>query len=123
MNKRESGSGSISPAELPIMKVLWEKGELSSPKIFEEIEGNVSTLKTLLKRLVDKGAVGTHQINSRTYMYYPILSREDYINQERRGFLARVFDGSKNRMLLNFVKEEKISRSDIEKLLEMIEED
>lgn len=105
------------------MKVLWEEGELSSPNIFAGMEGNPSTLKTLLKRLVDKGTVGTNQINSRNFTYYPLLSREEYIAEERESFLKRVFDGSKKKMLLNFVKEEKISKRELEELLEMIEED
>ncbi len=112
----------ITSSELPIMKVLWEKGELSSPEIFENLDGNISTLKTLLKRLVDKGAVGKNKLNSRAYTYYPIVSESEYINSERKGFISRVFDGSKNKMLLNFVKEENISKSDIEKLLEMIDD-
>ncbi len=112
----------IANAELPIMKVLWQRGELTSPEIFEDIDGNVSTLKTLLKRLVDKKAVGTNKLNSRSYTYYPIISENEYIRAERKGFISRVFDGSKNKMLLNFVKEEEITRSDIEDLLKMIDE-
>ena len=45
---------SIADAELPIMKVLWEKEDLTSPEIFANMTGNKSTLKTLLKRLVKK---------------------------------------------------------------------
>ncbi len=113
----------IANSELPIMKILWKNGELTSPQIFDYLEGNSSTLKTLLKRLVDKKLVGVNRINSRSYSYYPLVSRSDYINHERKGFLKRVFDGSKNKMLLNFVKEENITRQDIEKLLDLIEED
>ncbi len=112
----------IANAELPIMKVLWEKGELTSPEIFGEMKGNVSTLKTLLKRLVDKGEVGINKINSRTYKYYPITTKKEYINSERKGFISRVFDGSKSKMLLNIVKEENITKEDIKKLLKMIED-
>lgn len=112
----------IADAELPIMKVLWEQGELTSPEIFAHLEGNKSTLKTLLQRLVGKGAVKATEINSRSYRYSPVLSRQDYINQERSGFLQKVFDGSAQKMLLNFVKEEKITRDDLQKLLDIIEE-
>ncbi len=114
---------SIANSELPIMKILWEFGELTSPEIFEHLDGNISTFKTLLKRLVHKGAVGVNEITSRTYSYYAILTRRDYIAYERKGFLRRAFDGSKKKMLLNFVKEENISRKDIEDLLELIEEE
>lgn len=114
---------SIADAELPIMKILWDKGELTSPEIFANLEGNKSTLKTLLKRLVEKGAVKASEINARTYRYSAAVSREHYIRRERKNFLQKVFDGSKQKMLLNFVREENISKADIEELLRMIEEE
>lgn len=114
---------SIADAELPIMKVLWEKDNLTSPEIFADMEGNKSTLKTLLKRLVEKGAVKAIEINSRTYRYSAVISEEEYISRERTGFLQKVFDGSREKLLLNFVKEENITRDDLKKLLQMIEEE
>lgn len=112
----------IADAELPIMKVLWDKDALTSPEIFADMPGNKSTLKTLLKRLVDKGAVRAEQISSRTYRYSAVVSREEYVNYERGGFLQKVFDGSREKMLLNFVKEEHMTREELEKLLDLIEE-
>lgn len=113
----------IADSELPIMKVLWEKGELTSPEIFADMDGNKSTLKTLLQRLVAKGAIKATEINSRTYKYSPLVTRDEYTNTTRRSFIQKVFDGSAETMLLNFVKEEKISREDLQKILEMVEED
>ncbi len=113
----------ITSAELPIIKKLWDRGEMTSPEIFEEMEGNVNTLKTLLKRLVNKGSVNVNKVNSRTYSYYAAITRADYLNYERKGFLNRVFDGSKKNMLLNFIKEEKITKDDLEELIKLIEED
>lgn len=113
----------IADSELPIMKELWKRGELTSPEIFADMDGNPSTLKTLLKRLVDKGAVEAEEINSRTYRYHAAVKEEEYIHQERRGFMQKLFDGSKEKMLLNFVKGENITRSDLEKLMDMIDEE
>jgi len=113
----------IADAELPIMKVLWDKGSLPSPEIFADMEGNKSTLKTLLQRLVAKGAVEATEINSRTYRYRAIVTREEYTNATSKNFLQKVFDGSAEKMLINFVKEEKIGREDLQKLLDLIEED
>ncbi len=112
----------IAKSELPIMKLLWEGGELSSTEIISKLDANPSTVKTLLKRLVDKDLVAIKPVTSRSYLYYAILSEDEYIAYERKGFLSRVFDGSKTRMLLNFVKEENITKQDIESLLRMIEE-
>ncbi len=113
----------IADSELPIMKVIWEHPDLTSPEIFEYLDGNKNTFKTLLQRLVSKGAVKSTEINARTYKYRALISREEYTKYERKGFLQKVFDGSKEKMLLNFVKEEKITKEDLQKLLNMIEED
>lgn len=113
----------IADSELPIMKVIWEHNNLTSPEIFEYLEGNKNTFKTLLQRLVAKGAVQSTEINARTYRYSAIISRDEYIKSERKGFLQKVFDGSKEKMLLNFVKEEKITKQDLQKLMQMIEEE
>ncbi len=112
----------IATSELPIMKVLWEKDNQTSPEIFANIEGNISTLKTLLKRLVDKGAIKVDEINSRTYCYSAIISKNDYIKSEQKGFLNRVFDGSKEKMLLSFVSEENITKDDLQQLMDMIKD-
>jgi BlaI family penicillinase repressor len=117
----------ITDAELTIMKALWEKGSATSPEIFDSVEDaenkNKSTLKTLLLRLVQKGAVKAEEINSRNYMYSPLITQEDYIDYTRKNFIDRVFGGSAQKMLLNFVKEEKISKDDLKKLMDLIEEE
>lgn len=113
----------ITDSELPIMKVLWQHDNLTSPEIFEYLEGNKNTFKTLLQRLVSKGAVKATEINSRTYRYSALISRQEYTKKESKGFLQRVFDGSKEKMLLNFIKEENINKEDLQKLLDSIEEE
>ena len=112
----------INDSELPIMKALWKKDGVTSPEIFSELSGNKSTLKTLLARLVERGAVRAEEIHQRAYRYFAVVTEDDYIEGQRRSFLTKVFDGSAKRMLLNFVQEEKISADDLRQLVSMIEE-
>ena len=115
----------ISHSELPIIKILWENNKLTQPEIYEKLGGNQnkSTFKTLLSRLVAKGCIEAIEVNSRTYLYSPLVTREQYISQEQSGFLQRVFDGSKDKMLLNFVKQEKFTKKDLQNLIDLIEEE
>jgi len=113
----------INDSELPIMKVLWKQDGITSPEILAQLRGNKSTLKTLLGRLVSRGAVRTEEINQRNYRYYAVVSEEDYIAGQRRSFLQKVFDGSAEKMLLNFVREENISPEDLRSLLNQIMEE
>ncbi len=116
---------SIADSELPIIKILWENENLTQPEIYDKLGNNQnkSTFKTLLNRLVSKGCIQATKVNSRTYLYSAIVSKDEYISSEQTGFIKRVFDGSKDKMLLNFVKNEKISKADLLKLIDLIDED
>lgn len=111
----------INDSELPIMKVLWKQSGMTSPEILAQLEGNKSTLKTLLGRLVSRGAVRTEEIHQRAYRYFAVVTEEEYIAGQRRSFLQKAFDGSAEKMLLNFVREEKISAEDLRDLIRQIE--
>jgi len=110
----------INDCELPIMKALWQKDGATSPEIFDGIHGNKSTLRTLLARLVERGAVRAEGINRRTYCYFAVLTQAEYIRSQRKTFLEKVFDGSAEKMLLNFVQDEDISPQVLERLIQRI---
>jgi len=117
----------VSDAELDIMKVLWKYGSLTSPAIFAKIttgeDRKIGTLKTLLSRLVQKGSVRCEEINSRHYLYIPVLTEDEYLRVNRRRLIDRVFDGSAKKLLLNLVKEENVTREELEELIREIEND
>lgn len=117
---------SITDAELNIMKILWRKGPLTSSQIFVELKdcgtGNRNTQKTLLLRLVNKGAVEYKEHKKNSYIYSPLIKQEEYINESRKNFLEKVFDGSTKKMMLNFIKEESITKDDLQEFINMIEE-
>ena len=117
----------ITDAELDIMKALWKIGTATSPAIFAAIpnseEMNTGTLKTLLSRLVSKGAVKVDEINLRHYLYTPVVTEREYIRINRKRMIDKVFDGSVRKMLLNFIEEEKITGDDLKQLIQQIEAD
>ena len=113
----------INDSELPIMKVLWQRDGLALPEILAPLKGNKNTLKTLLGRLVSRGAVRAEEITKRSYRYFAAVSEEEYIAGQRRHFLQKVFDGSAEKMLLNFAREENITPEDLQGLLEQITEE
>ncbi len=76
---------SISNAEWEIMRVVWTKEETTSSQILEILEQKIdwtaSTVKTLLKRLVDKGYLAT-QKSGKSFLYSALVSEEEAINQQ-----------------------------------------
>lgn len=89
----------LSPAEWEVMKVLWDNGGLAARDVFAALppdgDGVPSrgwayrTVKTLLSRLVAKGAIDYQQVGN-SYLYRAAAEREAMARQEVRGLLDRL---------------------------------
>lgn len=116
---------SISEAESVVMEVLWR----TSPATTEDIMAALSnqqqwqetTVKTLLNRLLKKGAISAEK-EGRRYLYSPVLQREDWLSIESAGLLDRLFDGRVAPLVAHFSQQRKLSRKDIADLKRLIEE-
>src|SRR5438067_7414270 len=105
----------ISDAEWDVIKVIWDGGPQTAGKIVASLEGQKHwrprTVKTLLARLVKKGAVKS-LIQQKRYVYRAAITRQLAARQEARSFLSRVFDGALVPALVTFLKETDLSADD-----------
>jgi BlaI family penicillinase repressor len=116
----------ITDAELEIMKELWENKQLSLNELTEELNKkeprNKNTIKTLLYRLIEKGAVKSINKNQKENKFKANISKEKYLKKENQSFLNKLYNGNTSNMLLNFVENKEISKEELKKLIEMIED-
>lgn len=109
----------ISDAEWEVMKIIWSNERITSSNIIENLkdkeEWKPSTIKSLINRLLNKNAISFNK-NGKEYEYYPLVSEAECVKEESNSFLNKVFNGSVNSMILNFVKSQKLSEEDIEEL-------
>ena len=121
MNK---SSPQITDSEWVVMKVLWEKSPLLNRDIIKSVsersKWNTKTIDTLLRRLVDKGAVGYKLLNSKVREYFPLVSHEECEKVESETFLKKVYDGSVSMLIAGLLKHQKVSKEELEKLRELI---
>lgn len=114
----------ISDAEWQVMKVLWKKSPLTAAQIIDtlqpETQWNRKTIHTLIRRLVKKEVLGIKTENP--YMYYPLLEEELCMKEETKTFLEKVYDGSLQLLMANFLKNEKLSKQEINKLKKLLDE-
>ena len=116
---------SISEAESVVMKVLWRQAPRSAEDILAEVgpqQGwQEGTVKSLLNRLLKKKAVRAER-EGRRYLYSPKLTREQYVSQESKGLLDRLFDGRIAPLVAHFSEQRKLSRKDVADLKKLLEE-
>jgi BlaI family transcriptional regulator, penicillinase repressor len=115
----------ISEAESRVMEVLWTRAPLSADEVVAALAGSTDwhekTVKTLLNRLLRKGALH-HERDGRRYLYSPTVRREDYVSQESRTLIERLFGGRVAPMLAHFREHEQLQREDIEALRKLLDD-
>jgi BlaI family penicillinase repressor len=114
----------ISEAEWVVMKVAWRRAPLSASDIVEEVsreqDWHPKTVKTLLNRLLKKGALGFEK-EGRAYLYYPRVKEADCVAAVSDSFLERVFGGALQPMLAHFVKRKRLSAEEAKQLKRILE--
>ncbi|MCC3689414.1 BlaI/MecI/CopY family transcriptional regulator [Bacillus cereus] len=119
-------SPKISEAELEVMKVLWNTSSpLTANEITEALEEDndwsPKTVRTLINRLSKKDAISSHQEKGKVYTYESLISQESYLQVETQSFIKRFYGSALKPLLVNFIKEEKLSTDDIHELKQILE--
>lgn len=115
---------SITEAEWEIMKVLWRRSNVTLKDIIKNLDDNnwsYSTIKTLLRRLVAKGAVDVDKSISNSFKYNARIKEEDCKLKEANNFMQRVFDGSISMFVSTLVKESNLTDDERKELMKMID--
>lgn len=116
---------SISDAEALVMEVLWRDHPLGAEEVLSALSAQTGwaepTVKTLLNRLLNKGAIQARK-EGRRYLYTPVLAREDWVGEQSAGMLERLFGGRVAPLVAHFSEQGRLSPADIAELKKLIAE-
>src|SRR5690606_8864073 len=116
---------SISDSEAVVMEVLWGEHPLAAEDVVARLSARSDwaepTIKTLLNRLLKKGAVRADR-DGRRYLYSPVLDREAWVSRQSQGVVDRLFGGRVAPLVAHFSERGKLSQDDIDALRRLIEE-
>jgi predicted transcriptional regulator len=106
------------------MEILWRNAPRGSDDLAAALQPDTdwheNTVRTLLNRLVRKGAVCAER-EGRRYLYSPVLTREQWQTHESRSLLDRVFGGRVAPLLVHFSRNEKLSAKDVAELRKLVD--
>jgi len=116
----------ISDAESHVMEVLWRA---PGPVVAEQVvvalsesqHWQTATVKTLLNRLLKKGAIAAEK-DGRRFLYSAILPREAWLARESESLVQRLFGGRIAPLVAHFGSQKKLSQTDIQELRKLIDE-
>jgi predicted transcriptional regulator len=116
---------SISEAESVVLDVLWRTNPVATEAVVaalaDQQQWQEATIKTLLNRLLKKGAIRARK-DGRRYLYSPVLTREQWLSQESSGFLDRMFGGRVAPLVAHFSRQKHLSKKDIAELKRLLQE-
>lgn len=95
--------------------------------VAKELDGKLlsdATVRTLLRRLVAKKAVGfsVDESNANLYYYHPLVCEKDCILKERRNFLELYYRNNIGELIAGFVSDTDISEHDAQQLKKILDQ-
>ena len=116
----------LSDFELDVMAHFWSDRELSAPELFQRIGPArgvaYSTVKTIIDRLEEKGAIERVANRGRTIFYAPLIKRERVRKPLVKTFLRRLFGNDLRPLFAQLLQDEKLSQEELEYLRRLVAE-
>ncbi len=113
----------ISKAELVVMQAIWQLAPCSAADVVAQLDNETDwhekTVKTLLNRLVKKGAVSFVK-DKRRYLYSAVIKKGEYQVAESTSLLNRLFEGRVSPLVSAFASRSKLSQQDVDELKALI---
>lgn len=115
----------LTKAEEQVMQLLWKQQKAFVKNIIEQIpepKPAYNTVSTIIRILEKKGFVG-HNAYGKTHEYFPLITRKEYTRTFMKNFMHNYFSGSFQEMVSFFAKEDNMSLSDFDELMEDVKRD
>ncbi|MHC4540895.1 MAG: BlaI/MecI/CopY family transcriptional regulator [Planctomycetota bacterium] len=115
----------IAESEWRVMQVLWEHGPQTANQVVNALSGEVKwkprTIKTLISRLVKKGAVKVTEEGYR-YRYSAAADESACIGSETSSFVRRVYQGAMKPALAAFLEDADLSPEEIDDIQQILDQ-
>ena len=116
----------IAESEWAVMEVLWESSPLTATEVAKTLRPATNwaknTVRTLLTRLVEKGALKTGKNAAGTRTFLPAVSRAACVKAEGKSFLQRIFGGAAKPLLVHFAQNSRLTAAEVKELKRLLDE-
>lgn len=116
----------FTEVEWRLMRAIWKRNPASARDVMENLDGEpewaYSTVKTMLARLVEKGAL-SQRMRANTTLYTPLITHQQARRSAFRSLLDTAFEGAFGPLLHFMMTEKKLSAKDKQELRRMLNED
>jgi BlaI family penicillinase repressor len=108
------------------MEHLWRNAPQTASELARALRAATgwadNTVRTLLARLVEKGALRASENAAGVRQFSPALTREAFVKAESASFLQRVFHGAAQPLLVHFASQSKLTPEEVKELKRLLDE-
>ena len=116
---------SLTPSEWLLMECLWEHSPCTGREAVDDLRLRAgwsrSTTLTMLRRMTDKGLISCDEAGA-VLQYSPLIDRDAAVQRETGNFLNRIYNGSVSMLVSTLTREQKLSKSELEELREILKQ-
>lgn len=108
----------LSRFELQCLRLLWNADEATVRDLHDRIEDapTYSTVRKIVERLEDKGAVERVRRAGAAWVYRPTIAPKPFIRREIRRFLEGLFDGSARPLVAHLAEMDALTLEDLKEI-------
>jgi predicted transcriptional regulator len=117
----------LTERELEVMQVFWKQGEMTAVDARERLaetglDRAYTTIATLVRILLEKGFLEQMPGAERPFRYRPTRSQEEVSGRLLADVVTRVFGGSREQLLVQLLKQKKLTAREREVLRGLLAE-
>lgn len=116
----------LSDFEIDVLTHFWECDRLSAPELFREVGQargvTYSTIKTIVDRLEEKGAIARVDHEGKTIIYSAAVTREQVCKPLVDSFVKRMFGKDRRPLFAQLMRDDTLSEDEIEFLRQLVDE-
>jgi BlaI family transcriptional regulator, penicillinase repressor len=120
-----SAASNPTERELEILKILWDRGEASVRDVYEQMRETTpivqNTVQAFLRTMEEKGLV-RHRVEGRTFVYTPVVPREQTTQRLTTQFVQHVFDGAIDQLVETAFSHHTPTEAELTRLEELVAE-
>ncbi len=112
----------LTPRELDIMGVLWEKGEATVTEVRDRVDPDLAytSISSMIRTLELKGYVSHRRGEGKTHIYFPTIDPETAGESALGRVLDKVYGGSPLKLLAHLVDQRKLSEKELARMRELL---
>lgn len=107
------------------MKIIWKKSEVTSMDVVQGLNSNkwkINTIRTLIKRLLDKGAIEIIRQEGNRYIYKAAIDENEYRKAATKDLVKKLYNNSVSDFVAEYCENNNVTSDEIKEVIRYIDE-